>query len=281
MLWQSILLDLIAIIILLLIARVMNQMVIKTSITDALIKKDNPALGIQISGYLFGVLLIIGSVLSGSNIHDIWVTVMWIAIYGIGSIIFLNLFTTLGLRMIVSKSCMPAIKSGNVAAGIVSAGGYIATARIISASVAGDSHGPWESAVIFFVAGMIAFLIITYIFRLLTAYNDNEEILSGNVAAALSYAGLMVAVGLIVGHSIEGDFVDYQSSFNGFGKALLVVIALYPIRQWVVQGLLLGGGFAVYGGRLDKQIKEDKNISAGVIEASAYIATALLVTRIM
>jgi len=281
MLWQSILLDLIAIIILLLIARVMNQMVIKTSITDALIKKDNPALGIQISGYLFGVLLIIGSVLSGSNIHDIWVTVMWIAIYGIGSIIFLNLFTTLGLRMIVSKSCMPAIKSGNVAAGIVSAGGYIATARIISASVAGDSHGPWESAVIFFVAGMIAFLIITYIFRLLTAYNDNEEILSGNVAAALSYAGLMVAVGLIVGHSIEGDFVDYQSSFNGFGKALLVVIALYPIRQWVVQGLLLGGGFTIYGGRLDKEIKEDKNISAGVIEASAYIATALLVTRIM
>jgi len=281
MLWQSILVDLVAIIILLLIARMMNQLVIKTGITEALIHKDNHALGIQISGYLFGVLLIIGSVLSGMGTQDLWTTVMWIAIYGIVGILFLNLFTVLGLKLIISDKCLDAIKSGNSAAGIVSAGGYIATALIIAGTVAGDSQGTWVSAVVFFIAGQVSLIIITLIFRMLTSYNDNEEIVNGNIAAALSYAGLMIAVGLIVGHAVEGDFVDYQSSFLAFGKALLVVVALYPIRQWVVQGLLLGGGFTIYGGRLDKEIKEDKNISVGIIEAAVYISTALLVTRIM
>ena len=281
MLWQSILLDLIAIIILLLVARAMNQLVIKTSITDALINKDNFALGIQISGYLFGVLLIIGSVLAGKGYADIWTHAMWIAIYGIGSIIFLDLFSILGLKIIISGKCLEAIKAGNSAAGIVSAGGYIATALIIAGAVAADSQGTWVSALVFFIAGQIAFLIITWIFRMLTSYDDNKEILDGNIAAALSYAGLMIAVGLIVGHSIEGDFLGYQASFIAFGKALLVVVALYPIRQWVVQGLLLGGGFTIYGGRLDREIKEDRNVSAGIIEAAVYIATSLLVIRIM
>jgi uncharacterized membrane protein YjfL (UPF0719 family) len=281
MLWQSILLDLITIIILLLAARVMNQLVIKTKITEALISKENFALGIQISGYLFGVLLIIGSVLAGKGTMDIWTHLMWICIYGVGSIIFLDLFSVLGLKIIISGKCLEAIKSGNSAAGIVSAGGYIATALIIAGSVAGDSQGSWVSAVVFFVAGQAAFLIITWIFRMLTSYDDNKEILEGNVAAALSYAGLMIAVGLIVGHAVEGDFVNYYSSFIAFGKALLVVVALYPVRQWIVQGILLGSGFTIYGGRLDKEIKEDRNISAGIIEASVYVATALLVIRIM
>ncbi len=281
MLWLTILIDFIAIIILLIIARFLNQIVFKLSITDALINKDNHSLGIQISAYLFGTLIIIGSVLAGSGEQNIWITLMWIGIYGVGGILFLNLFSLWGLQIIISKECLKAIKSGNIAAGIVSAGGYISTSLIIAATVAGDSKGTWDSAVIFFFIGQISFIIITFIFRLLTAYNDNEEILKGNMAAALSYAGLMIAVGLIVGHSIEGDFIDYPTSLIAFGKALLVVIALYPIRQWIIQGLLLGGGFTLYGGRLDKEIKEDKNISAGALEASVYIATALLVTRIM
>lgn len=281
MIWQFILIDFFAIIILLLIARYFNQIVIKASLTDALINKDNHSLGIQISGYLFGVLLIIGSVLAGSNEQNMWLTLMWVGIYGIVGIIFLNLFSILGLRFIISKKCLDAVKTNNIAAGIVSAGGYIATALIIAGTVAGDSKGTWDSAVVFFIIGQVSFLIITQIFRLLTDYNDNEEILSGNISASLSYAGLMIAVGLIVGHSIEGDFVDYPTSLIAFGKALLVVLALYPIRQWIIQGLLLGGGFKLYGGRLDKEIKEDRNISAGIIEASVYISTALLVTRII
>ena len=52
------------------------------------------------------------------------------------------------------------------------------------------------------------------LFRL-TSYDDVQEILYVP-ALAMSYAGLMIAIGIIVGHAAKGDFVDYVSSFAGF-----------------------------------------------------------------
>jgi hypothetical protein len=61
---------------------------------------------------------------------------------------------------------------------------------------------------------------------------------------------------------------------------LLAVLALYPVRQIIVQMLLLGASFCFRGGRLDKEIAEDQNTGAGLLEAVGYLATALIVTRI-
>jgi uncharacterized membrane protein YjfL (UPF0719 family) len=281
MAWQTILFICAATIVLLAVARFVNQLVMHTRITEALIQRDNPAVGIQVAGYLLGVIKIIASVLSGEGHGDFWMNTLWVAVYGIGGILFLTYISTIGLQLFLSRNCMQAIREGNVAAGIVAAGSYIGTGSVISGSFAGEGSGTLAAAVVFFVAGQVAFLVITYLFRLLTAYNDAKEILNGNIPAALSYAGVMVAVGIIVGNAVMGDFVDYATGFIAFGKALLVVLALYPIRQWLVQGLLLGGGFRLYGGSLDEEISRDRNINAGVIEAATYIGAALLVTRLV
>jgi hypothetical protein len=58
------------------------------------------------------------------------------------------------------------------------------------------------------------------------------------------------------------------------------VLALYPVRQIIVQMLLLGGGFSFRNGRLDREIAQDQNVGAGLLEAIGYLATALVVTRI-
>ncbi|MBI4640938.1 MAG: DUF350 domain-containing protein, partial [Candidatus Tectomicrobia bacterium] len=250
-------------------------------ITDALIRRDNPAVGIEIAGYLLGVLWIIAAVLSGSGHSNLWFETLEVAVYGVGGILFLAFVATVGLRLFLSSHSLQAIQEGNVAAGIVAAGSYIATGSIISGAVAGEGSGTIVTAIVFFVVGQVAFVVITYLFRFLTAYRDSEEILNGNIPAALSYAGVMTAVGIIVGNAVTGDFVDYTTSFVAFGKALLIVLALYPIRQWLVQGLLLGGGFRLYGGSLDEEISRDHNTNAGLIEATTYIATALLVTRLV
>jgi uncharacterized membrane protein YjfL (UPF0719 family) len=281
MVWQAILFVCVATTILLAVARLVNQVVMHTSMTDSLIKRDNPAMGIEISGYLLGVILIISSVLSGQDQGSFWINIMWVVIYGIGGILFLAFVATFGLKLILSKKCLQEIKDGNVAAGIVSAGSYIGTAAVIAGSVAGDGGGDWLASLVFFIAGQLAFLVITYIFRFLTAYDDAKEILDKNIPAALSYAGLMIAVGLIVGNAVTGSFISYERSFIDFGKALLVVLALYPIRQWLVQGLLLGDGFTIYGGKLDYEISKVRNLNAGIIEAVTYISTAILVISLL
>jgi uncharacterized membrane protein YjfL (UPF0719 family) len=279
--WQNIIFVSVATIVLLAIARVVNQLIMRTSMTDSLIQRDNPAVGIEIAGYLLGVILIITSILSGPGHENLWSNVLWVGIYGIGGILLLTLVTVPSIQIILSADAMTSIKNGNVAAGIVVAGSYIGTAAVISGSFAGEGTGNIVSAIIFYAVGQISFLVITFIFRLLTAYDDSKEVMNGNVPAALSYAGNMISVGLIVGNAVLGNFLDYQTSLISFGKALLVVLALYPIRQWVVQGIFLGGGFKIYGGRLDMEISKDRNLNAGLLEATTYIATAILVTRLV
>jgi uncharacterized membrane protein YjfL (UPF0719 family) len=270
-----------AIVLLLIVARFINQFVMNIHLTESLVHKDYPAMGVQISGYVLGMMLIVASVLSGSGSGSLLIDARDVAIYGTTGIIVLALSSTLLLRVFLSAEAHESVRQGNIAVAITAAGSYIATALVIAACVSGDARGGnFLTSIVFMLAGFVALLVITYLFRRLTAYDDVQEILGGNVSAAMSYAGLMIAIGIIVGHAAKGDFVDYVSSFAGFGRALLAVVALYPIRQFLVQGLLLGSGFRLYGGGLDDEISRDKNINAGIIEAVSYIGAALLIAKV-
>lgn len=283
--WQTILQGTLfiggATILLLIAARFINQFVMKVHLTESLVHKDNPAMGVQIAGYVLGILLIIGSVLAGEGSGALLKDALDVAIYGIAGIVILALSSSLLLRIFLHADAYESVRQGNIAVGITAAGSYVATASVIAACVSGDARGGnFLTTFVFLIAGFVALLVITYLFRRLTSYDDIQEILGGNIPAAMSYAGLMIAIGIIVGHAAKGDFVDYMSSFAGFGRALLAVVALYPIRQFLVQGLLLGSGFSLYGGGLDNEISRDRNVNAGIIEAVSYIGAALLIARV-
>ena len=64
-----------------------------------------------------------------------------------------------------------------------------------------------------------------------------------------------------------------------FGLASLGILVFYPVRQLVVELMLLGGGISIRGGRLDKGIQA-RGVGVGALEAAAYIATALIITSI-
>ena len=72
----------------------------------------------------------------------------------------------------------------------------------------------------------------------------------------------------------------WSTSLLLYGEALLLSVAFWPVRQLVVQGLLVGGGLHLRGGALDEGISRGRNVGLGALEAAAYIATALLVTRL-
>ena len=84
----------------------------------------------------------------------------------------------------------------------------------------------------------------------------------------------------MAGYAVSGNFTGYSQGFRDFGLMMLATVALYPVRQIVVQMLFLGGGFSFRNGRLDHEIAQDRNVGAGLLEAVGYIATALIVTRL-
>ncbi len=268
-------------IVMLVIARLVHQLFLKTRLTDVLIQHDNAALGMSVSGYILGVLLVIISVLKGPGHEDILTDFILVTTYGISGIFYMALASKFGMSFCLNSSINSAALSGNTAAGITSGAGFVATGMIVSGVFSGEGEGSILASIFFLLLGQITLFGCTYLFRYLTKYNDVKEIEQGNIAAALSYAGLIIAVGMIVGNALTGTFVGYMEGIQDFSMGVLAVLVIYPIRQILVQSILLGGRVSFYGGRLDEEISTEKNIAAGVIEAVTYLAAALFATQIV
>lgn len=269
-----------AVIVLLIVARGVYRVILGESMTTALIERDNKAAAIALGGFLLGVIQVIIPVLSGPS-HTFWSDVTSVAAYGIGGIVAMSL-TALVFEHYSKLTGVPLhdqICAGNVAAGICAAGVYFAASEIVAGVLSGDG-GSFGPTIVFWLAGTVALVVLTHLFRQLTAYNDAHLLTEGNVAAACGYAGLVIAIGMMVGYAVSGTFTGYTSAFRQFGLMLLLVLVLYPVRQIIVQMLFLGGGFSFRNGRLDHEIAEDRNVGAGVLEAVGYFAAALVITRI-
>lgn len=269
-----------AVVALLIIARLAYRLVLGESMTKALIEHDNRAAAVALAGFLLGVIQVVIPVL-GAPSHSFWSDLNGVALYGIGGIVamtvsgllfeFYSQRTGVRLRKEISEK--------NLAAGIVDGAIHFSSGQIVAGALTGDG-GSLVPTLVFWAAGLLALIVLTQIFRMLTVFNDADMINEGNVAAALGYAGLIVAIGMMVGYAVSGTFTGYAEGFRSFGLMLLVVFFLYPVRQIIVQTLLLGGGFSLRKGRLDTEIAQDRNVGAGLLEAVGYIATALVVTNI-
>ncbi|MBI3428435.1 MAG: DUF350 domain-containing protein [Acidobacteria bacterium] len=269
-----------AVIVLLIVARVVYRLLLGESMTEALIDRDNRAAAIALGGFLLGVIQVIIPVLSAPS-HAFWNDVTSVASYGVGGIVAMSVTALIFEQYSkwTGVALNEQIRAGNVAAGICAAGMYLAASEIVAGVLTGDG-GNLAVTVVFWLAGTVALLVLTHLFRQLTAYDDADLINAGNIAAACGYAGLVVAIGMMTGYAVSGTFVSYASAFTDFGKMLLVVLVLYPVRQIIVQMLFLGGGFSLRNGRLDSEIATDGNVGAGLLEAVGYFAAALVVTRL-
>jgi len=269
-----------AVIVLLIIARLVYRLLLGQGVTETLINHDNKAAAVSLCGFMLGVINVVIPVLSGPS-HSFWGDVKGVLAYGVGGILAMAV-TGFIFEQYSRATGLPLreqIASGNVAAGIVDGAIHFASSQIVAGALTGDG-GSIAPTIIFWAAGVAAMIVLTHIFRKITAYNDSDLIGKGSVAVALGNAGLVVAIGIMVGYAVSGSFTGYADSFRSFGLMLLVVLVLYPVRQIIVQMLLLGAGFSFRGGRLDQEIAQDQNVGAALIEAVGYLATAMVVTRV-
>ena len=167
---------------------------------------------------------------------DLWSVLL----YGGVGIVLLTVVALGTCRVFLGVGIQEQLAARNVAAAIVMAGIYIATSLTYSGTLIGEGGNFWI-LLTFFLLGQLALLGITYAFRWLTSYDDVQEIAAGNVAAALALSGLLIAVGLIVRWAVTGAYTGFFSSLRGFLLALLLALIFYPVRQVLVQWLLLGG----------------------------------------
>jgi uncharacterized membrane protein YjfL (UPF0719 family) len=241
----------------------------------------NGARRIVLAAELLGLFLVSGAVAAGC-VHgtSLRADLLWTAVYGGCAAQLLAVVGRLGVLMLLGARLPAELERGNKAAAIAVGGHIVATAVIISRCLYGDDVATLGVSVVFFLLGQASLHVFVILFRTLTSYDDAEEIRGENTAAALSYAGVTVALSLIIGHAAEGTFSGWIGSLRSFGVALLFAVGLYPVRQLVVQSLCLGFAPTLWGGKLCEGVGRERNISYGVVEAVAYLATALLITRL-
>jgi uncharacterized membrane protein YjfL (UPF0719 family) len=203
-----------------------------------------------------------------------------IAVFGASGVVLLLVAGRMGVNLLLRGRLVEEMARGNVAAGVAAGAHSAATGIVVASLFVGSDFAALGVACVFLVVAQATLHLLVALFRGLTVYDDVEEILDENLAAALSYGGVSVAVGVLVAHAADGPYAGWLASLRAYGVALLAGLALYPVRQILVQCFLLGARPTLRGGAIDAAITPGRDVGMGVLEASTYVGTAFMVRAI-
>ncbi len=245
------------------------------------LQKGNVARRLMRVGQVLAVFMVSAAVVKeGLMGGDLLRDVAWVAAFGVVAVVLVSVTGRLGVQMLFSSRLPKELERGNVAAGVAAGANYVGTGIITTHAIIGHDLNALGLACVFFVLAQVTFHGFVALFRALTIYDDAEQIAGENLAAALSYAGLVIAVAIVVGHALDGDFTGWGASLRAYAKALIALVAFYPVRQLFVQMVLLRAPFALRGGVIDVAIGTQRDIGSGALEAVSYLATALAITEL-
>ncbi len=221
--------------------------------------------------FLLAATLTIACRTGEAVLDDLW----WMGVFGIAGLLALELAVALGLRAL--RGLDAAVRTDNLAAAITAATHVLAVGILVANVFGGRSYAELGIAVISFAIGQLTLFVLLWLFRCLTSYDDREQILTGNVAAALSHGGLTLALAVLIAHATDGEYQGLVASSQAYALALAEGLLVYPIRQIVVQCLILRARPTLLRGELDHAIGERRDVGAGALEGATYLAAALFV----
>ena len=262
---------LLVVFILLWFGKLINDLFTSYSIDNELTNKDNKALAVSYVGYLMAQGIIVLGVLRGPDVSSLLVDLGLIVLWSLIGIILLNLSRLVNDKLIFSKfnNKKEIIDDRNIGTGAVQFGSYIGTAFILQAIISGESEGILPDlfgTVIFFIVGQLGFIIFSIIYQKSTRYDLHGEIEKDNAAAGVSFGATLVAIGILMSHSIM-----ITNSIPAFFVWFINGMVLIIISRFVVDKIILPRH------KLDDEIRRDKNWGVALIEGGAAIIVALLI----
>ena len=294
-------------IIVLVLAKLVRDLLTSYSIVEEITKKNNPALGLSITGYYLGVIIVFVGVLyqpltvirdgQWQLSGDFWSDVLEVFLYAVGGIILLNASRFLVDRLVLYKFKVDdeIIEKQNAGSASVVFGIYIAAALIIAAATAGAGSGAdagltaadIEAGVVaevdavtvvesilrslaFFALGMVVLVLFALFYEFTTSFSVHEEIESNNTAVGVALGGNLIAIGAVTFKAVFGEFVGWTESVTAFVTFAVIGFALLYVVRMVVDIVLLPGT------KIAHELAVDKNLGVAFIEGGVVISTAMI-----
>jgi len=264
-------------VLLLLLAKKLFDIFTPYSLDVQLTENDNPAVGLLLTMFLAGIAAIICSVFAGEG-PDIPTPQAFldemgpVVIYGLLGCACLFAAGILNDKITLRKfsNSKEIVDNRNTAVAAVMGATYVGSGLII----AGGIHGSQDvlSFVAAFVIGQILLLVFAGLYQVVTRYDDQEELGSKrNLAAGIAFGGSIVAFSLVV---MKGVALDVENvELWGWGDRLLHVL-YYAVAGCVLLVLarIVSDRLFLPKASLSKEIAEDANVSAGLVEAGLALA---------
>lgn len=243
------------------------------NVREELVEKDNLAFALAHTGYFIGIILAIGGVMMGET-AGIWWDLAFIGVYGIISLILLNLSIIINDKIILRRFSVKKeiTEDRNSGTGMLEGASSVATGLIIMGSVYGEGGGI-DTVLIYWVVGQALLILTAYVYNWITPFDVHEQIEKDNVAVGVAMAGAIIAIGNLIRHGLMHDFEDWWITAEYIGIDFGIGLAFLPVARVIADRILLPGRKLT-----DELINQEKpNIGAGVIEAFAYIGGSVLI----
>ena len=251
------------------------------SVNTQLTAKDNPAVGLLLSGFLLGITAVLCGVLVGDAPEEpSWANfsqdLVPILVYGFAGLIMLFVAGILNDKIVLRQfsNHTEIVDNQNSAVAIIMAATYIGSGLIIAGGI--SSSLDIKSAFIAFVIGQFSFILFGILYQVVTKYDDQEEIGENkNLAAGIGFAGNLIAFAMILMRGLKVD-IELAVTWNLADRcvnALYYAIAgalLLIIVRFITDRAFLPGG------KISEEIVRDRNLNAGYIEATLALSVGAI-----
>ena len=262
----------------LIVAKIIKDILTPYKLDVELTAKDNPALGLTLTGYYAAVIIIFLGASVGLApeeplpVSELAIELGIVLLYVLGGIVALNLGRVIVDKLVLTRfsTVKEIIQDHNVGTAAVEAGCFVATGLIVAGSINGEGGGPL-SALAFFGLGQVVLIIISKFYQLITKYDIHAEIEKDNVAAGVAMGSSMVAVGVVLLGATRGDFIGWNENLALFGYFAVLGFVLLLILRKITDFVLLPGTTIAH------EITADRNINAAWIEGIVSIGMATVI----
>ena len=247
-------------------------------VVHELAKDDNFAFSVAYIGYYIGLLLSIGSALMGES-NGLLLDLMDIGVYGILSILLLNLSVIINDKVILNKFSLKKeiIDEHNVATGFAEGAVNISTGLIILGAIHGEGYGvggPVVTAILYWLLGMAILFVTSRVYNLITPYDIHEQINKKNVAVGIGFAGALIAIANLIRFALMHDFESWLVTLEDVAVDVIMGLVFLPLARFLTDKILLPGHDLTH----ELVHQEKPNQGVAVIEAFAYIGGSVLIT---
>lgn len=253
----------------------LNGLTLPYNLNQQLTEEDNPAVAVSLAGYFVAVTIIFTGAVDGPG-YGLAYDLLLVGGYSLGGIVFLNISRWINDKLILHKfsTNKEIIQDRNSGTGVVQAASYIASGLVIAGAVHGEGGGVL-SALVFYAVGQVILIVFAWLYEKATPFSYHDEIEKDNLAAGLGLAGGMISIGIIIMKATSGDFESYADHFSTLAfDVALILVYIFFVRFFFDKIIIPASD-------LSKEISQDKNVGAGLLEMCTSISFATVLFYVL